>query len=119
MAKEWAKSFYTSDAWRCVRREVLRRDMFTCAMCFGRAEEVHHKQELTPKNIQDVNISLNPDNLISLCHKCHTAITKNSKQLEYYFDEFGQYVPRVNTPPGGHPEMDGRPNREGPQRKTR
>ena len=75
VAQPWAKSFYNSMAWQIVRGQVLRRDLFTCAYCYGRANEVHHKNSLTSENINDPLIALNPDNLISLCHDCHTKIT--------------------------------------------
>lgn len=34
----------------------------------------HHKIELTEQNYQDANISLNPDNIVLLHHKCHNKI---------------------------------------------
>ena len=37
------------------------------------AEEVHHKKELTPKNINDISVTVNPNNIISLCDDCHEA----------------------------------------------
>jgi 5-methylcytosine-specific restriction endonuclease McrA len=75
----------------------LRRDMYTCAHCYGRATEVHHIVELTPTNIHDANIALNPDNLISLCHDCHAKITNGADgdlPVGYVFDENGQVVRR-------------------------
>ena len=100
MAKEWAKAFYASKAWQDCRRQVLRRDLYTCAYCYGRAQEVHHKIELTPSNINDPMIALNPDNLISLCHPCHTKITQGYGDVAdgYVFDENGNVV-KAHTPP--------------------
>lgn len=94
MAKAWAKDFYNSMAWRTLRQQVLRRDRYTCAYCDGRAEEVHHKIELTQSNIYNKQVSLNPDNLISLCHDCHTKITlgRDDAGDGYGFDETGQIV---------------------------
>lgn len=96
MAKPFAKSFYTSSAWRHTRRLVLHRDHYTCADCDGRANEVHHIIELTPDNIHDPKIALNPDNLISLCSACHKRRTLNRDDLPegYIFDEHGQVVRR-------------------------
>lgn len=37
------------------------------------AEEVHLKKELTPDNINDISVTVNPDNLISLCGDCHKS----------------------------------------------
>jgi len=96
MAKEWAKSFYKSRAWRRLRAEILHRDMYTCEECGARATEVHHEIELTPGNIDDPAVALNPKLLHSLCHDCHTAITQgNSDCAEgYFFDADGQLTPR-------------------------
>lgn len=76
MAQAWSKTFYDSAQWKATRRAALVRDRYTCQLCGARAEEVHHITELTPLNIKDVNITLNLDNLQSLCHECHTRITK-------------------------------------------
>ena len=95
MAKPWAKSFYNSKQWQAVRHEVLRRDTYTCAYCYGRAEEIHHVIPLTPENINDPMISLNPDNLVALCHSCHDKITKGftgDLQEGYVFDDEGNVI---------------------------
>lgn len=34
---------------------------------------VHHKIVLTPENINDPTVTLNWDNLVLLCDKCHKA----------------------------------------------
>lgn len=96
MAKEWAKAFYRGRAWRILRQEVLRRDLFTCEFCGGRATEVHHEIELTAENIQDPVISLNPSLLHSLCHDCHTGLTRGLGDCgeDFFFDEAGQLTPR-------------------------
>jgi 5-methylcytosine-specific restriction protein A len=97
VAKEWAKAFYKSKAWQQARREALRRDHYTCCRCSARAGEVHHVKELTPENIGDTNISLNINNLESLCHECHTKETlgvDGDISGEYMFDEYGQVIQR-------------------------
>lgn len=96
MAKEWAKAFYRSGAWKAARKEALHRDMYTCTLCGRRAEEVHHKIELTPQNIGDPSISLNVDRLESLCHECHTKVTQQKMDCDagFYFDGLGQLTPR-------------------------
>ena len=78
MAKAFAKRFYNSRQWKAARQAALRRDMFTCQRCGGRAEEVHHIIELTPQNIADDLISLGINNLECLCHNCHTKETQGS-----------------------------------------
>lgn len=48
-----------------------------CARCGGIFDIVdlrpHHKIELTLDNIDDVSVTLNPDNIEVLCHDCHNA----------------------------------------------
>lgn len=96
MSKEFAKQFYSSQQWKMTRLLVLRRDLYTCQQCLAnRASEVHHIIELTPDNINDTNISLNPDNLVALCHTCHTKITHGSTgdvRTGFAFDENGNVV---------------------------
>lgn len=71
MAREFSKSFYKSKEWLMTRETVLKRDNYLCVKCGRPAEEVHHIIHLTPKNINDVAITMNPDNLASLCRDCH------------------------------------------------
>lgn len=101
MAKEWAQAFYHSKAWRAIRKRALIRDGFTCRFCGARATAVDHIKELTPENIGDPSISLNLDNLQSLCHDCHTIKTMEDKGIikpdcgdEYYFDADGNLTKR-------------------------
>ena len=51
-----------------------------CAKCGGVFDiselRPHHKAELTLDNIDDVNVTLNPDNIEVLCHDCHNAAHK-------------------------------------------
>ncbi|MEN6349322.1 MAG: HNH endonuclease [Syntrophomonas sp.] len=47
-----------------------------CGQLVARASELtlHHKEELTPENIHDVMITLNPDNVMVVHHDCHNKI---------------------------------------------
>lgn len=96
MAKEWARKFYRSVAWRTLRAEVLHRDLYSCEECGGRATEVHHAIPLTPENIDDPTVTLNPALLHSLCHDCHAAITLGRADCAdgFFFDADGQLTPR-------------------------
>ena len=99
-------------AWKRIRdRHITQHPL--CERCQeeGRlvpAEEVHHIVRLSPDNIWDTNITLNPDNLISLCKDCHFAEHKAEKEAGKYkangksygdcrdgfhFDENGMMVP--------------------------
>lgn len=79
MAREFAKQFYHSKEWQKCRSYILKRDNYLCTKCGNPAEEVHHSKHLTPQNIMDPAITLNPDNLISLCKDCHFAEHKADK----------------------------------------
>ena len=72
MAKEFAKPFYNSKAWKETRQLIIERDRGRCQECGRAANEVDHIEELTKDNIDDTNITLNPDNLRLLCHEWHT-----------------------------------------------
>lgn len=104
MAKDFAKAFYKSRAWREVRWQALRRDHFQCVQCGDIAEEVDHIIELTPENIDDPRIALSLENLQSLCHDCHTRKTKGwGADLGdgFAFDESGQVIRIAADTPRG------------------
>lgn len=105
MAREFSKAFYNSKEWKETRDFVLKRDKYLCAVCGAPAEEVHHKKHLTPDNIYDPKVTMNPENLVSLCKDCHFEQHKADKAAghrkedkrfgeteKYYFDENG--IPR-------------------------
>jgi 5-methylcytosine-specific restriction endonuclease McrA len=57
------------------------------------AVEVHHITELTPDNINDPSVSLNLDNLVSLCKDCH-ADRHRARQMRYRILSDGSVVAR-------------------------
>ena len=67
---KFARMFYVSAEWKACRLAKLTKTPL-CERCGKPAEHVHHKIRLTPQNIRDPSISLNPDNLESLCEACH------------------------------------------------
>ena len=92
--QSWAEAFYKSGAWQKCRAVAIRRDSFLCQDCLkaGKitpAEEVHHIKELTRENIGDAAVTLNLDNLVSLCRKCHGA-RHGTRQKRYAVDELGR-----------------------------
>lgn len=75
----FAKPFYKSRAWQKVRKVVMDRSHGLCERCMERgelkpADVVHHTTPLTPENMDDPQVSLNPDRLMALCHDCHTEV---------------------------------------------
>lgn len=92
--RDFAKSFYRTSAWKNVREFVMSRDGRLCQDCLKKgqytpAEEVHHIVELTPDNISDPGVALNPDNLVSLCRECH-KIRHGAHERRFEVDEFGR-----------------------------
>lgn len=121
--KPFAKAFYSSKEWQACRSAYIshRRlvDGGMCECC-GQTpgEELHHTTFLTPQNIGDPEVSLNPDKLQWLCKDCHfkahrEAIMagfekrRNEKILTngIYFSPDGQPTPQrvviVWGPPAG------------------
>lgn len=116
MAREFAKAFYRSQAWRRARSAYVDQrksiDGGLCELCQEEpGTEVHHKIFLRPENIDDENITLNPDNFALLCYTCHQLEHEaarriaqlNAKQRDgkrgvlvngsYYYDDNGEVQP--------------------------
>lgn len=77
---EIIKKFYASKEWITFRliliNERMKDDGVKCAKCGklitkARNIHAHHKIELTPENVQDRNISLNPNKVELICRDCH------------------------------------------------
>ena len=103
MARDFSKPFYNSKAWADTRAYILKRDNYLCVICGAPAEEVHHIIHLSPKNIDDVSITMGGDNLQSLCRECHfnqhrgehgggRVKQEQSDGMKYTFDENGYIV---------------------------
>ncbi|MEG1704784.1 MAG: HNH endonuclease [Niameybacter sp.] len=99
MSREFAKKFYRSKAWLKCREAVYKRDFGLCVRCGGAGEEVHHMEYITPDNINDPSVTLNPNNLITLCKDCHhreherNQFTKHDEVAEgLMFDKEGNMI---------------------------
>lgn len=99
--KKWAEKFYRSTAWRKARSNYIQEryliDGGLCEECHRQQGYiVHHKTMLTKNNIDDVNISLNPDNLEYVCRDCHEHfeghLIGTREKKRYIFDENGDPV---------------------------
>ncbi len=79
MAKSFSKTFYNSAEWITVRDAYIAHrtaiDGGVCERCRENAgEELHHVIPLTPANINDYSITLDPANLKWLCKDCHFKV---------------------------------------------
>lgn len=54
-------------------------------------EIVHHKVYISPDNINDPAITLNPDNLELLCRDCH-AEEHADRRKRYKLDDLGRVI---------------------------
>lgn len=86
--KEYAKSFYKGKTWQKISKLYMTSQNYICERCGSVGEICHHKKYITPQNINDLNITLNIDNLECLCKNCHNKehISKRSRVI---FDNKG------------------------------
>ena len=100
MAQDYAKKFYKSKAWKQCRESYISKVHGLCERCQSKGKItpgyiVHHKEYITPKNINNPMITLNHDNLMFVCHECHNIIHRgeNSPLREgLKFDENGDLI---------------------------
>ena len=105
MRNDRVTAFYKTAAWKKCRAAYTKATAGLCEIClqkgiFSPAYIVHHKKHLTPDNIDDPSVSLNMDNLTSLCRECHfeehrgehAKGRETKQQIEYAFDENGYLV---------------------------
>lgn len=85
MAKDFSRHIYHTSEWDRARAAAWARDHGLCQECLkcGRvtvAEIVHHKDELTPLNIHDLNVAYGLDNLECVCRECHAWLHGYTRQ---------------------------------------
>ncbi len=73
------ESFYASEQWQKFRALIISQRGLKCEYCGNIVINsfdltAHHIKELTPENVNDVTISLNPDNIMLVHHDCHNKI---------------------------------------------
>lgn len=100
MAREFAKTFYNSPAWKRCRKLYRQSVNGLCERCLAQGHTVpgdivHHKVELSPANINDTKITLGWSNLELVCIDCHNKehMTKHGNTADgLMFDEDGNLV---------------------------
>lgn len=93
MARDFARAFYNSRAWKDCRLAYKKSKRNLCEIClekglFVPGEIVHHKIHLDPVTINDPTISLSWDNLQLVCRDCHARLHKPTKRFKV--DELGR-----------------------------
>lgn len=91
MAKRFSKDFYNSGVWQDARdayvKDRIAIDAGACELCgLEPGTEVHHKIFLTPDNIDDPEISLNPENFELLCYRCHRLRHEAARRVAWMAD---------------------------------
>lgn len=76
MAQEFSKRLYLSKEWISLRNKLIVERGPKCEKCGKLVADTskliaHHKTRLTPQNINNVNVTLNPDNIDLYCFDCH------------------------------------------------
>lgn len=93
--KKWAERFYKGTTWKRTRGAFMKSKHYLCERCGEPAKICHHKEYLTPKNINDPKIALSWSNLEALCQDCHNKEhnkTKCSTRDDCMFDEYGDLI---------------------------
>lgn len=89
--KDYAKNFYKSKAWRKISTLYMNSKNYVCERCGGVATICHHKKYITPWNIINPDITLNMNNLESLCQECHNQ-EHSAKVSRAIFDGSGNMI---------------------------
>lgn len=95
MAKDFAKQFYRSKTWQRTREAYMKKAGGLCEVCLSQGKYtpgviVHHKKELTPKNITNPEIALGFENLQLVCRECHMKMHENRRR--YIIAEDGTVI---------------------------
>lgn len=91
--KKYTERLYKSKAWQRCRNEYAKSVGHLCECClkngiYKAGEIVHHKEHITKENINDINVTLNWDNLELLCRDCHGR--RHGRTKRYKVDECGR-----------------------------
>lgn len=104
MAKAFAKGFYKSKKWQNCRQSFIAERMLVdgglCQLCKERhGFIVHHKIMINESNINNPDVTLNHDNLLYVCKKCHDDLPGHGiggcEPKKYFFDESGMLRPII------------------------
>lgn len=76
MAKDFARAFYKSKRWQECRAGYISSrismDGGLCERCHDKPGYIcHHKEYISPENINDPQVLLSWDNLEYVCKECH------------------------------------------------
>jgi len=89
-------SFYWSKQWRKTSQLYMQNQHGICERCGGLAHIIHHREYLSPANVNNLDIALGWDNLEALCFECHNKEHKGGAVTAQglIFNELGDIVPQ-------------------------
>lgn len=87
MAQSFSKKFYNSDGWQAFREWYIGEVGGVCERCGEPGLILHHRILLTPYNVGDPTVTMNPANVMFVCKDCHERLHHSG------FDENGRPVP--------------------------
>jgi len=87
--------FYWSNKWRKTAALYMESQHNICERCGRLAHIIHHKDYLTPCNVDNLDVALGWDNLEALCQECHNIEHKGGVSIAdgLKFDECGDVIP--------------------------
>ena len=96
MSRDFARKFYSSQAWVDCREAYKKSVGGLCERCAEKGlvepgEIVHHKIHLTPENINDTEYTLDWNNLELVCRACH-ATEHGARKKRYIVNENGEVI---------------------------
>ena len=94
MSREFARAFYSSEAWNKCREGYKHFRGGLCERCLKKglyrpAVIVHHKVYIAPENINNPEVTLNWANLEAVCRECHEDEHRGGRNRRYKVNEDG------------------------------
>ncbi|MBU7320288.1 HNH endonuclease [Paenibacillus oleatilyticus] len=101
------QTFYASRKWRGFRLGLIAERGNKCEECgriIAKTSDIigHHETELTPENVHDVAIALNPDKVSLTCWDCHN---KEHQRFGYHSSARKQVYLVYGPPLAGHMDI--------------
>ena len=96
--QEFAKDFYSPQAWRDTREAYKKSVGGLCERCYEKGLAVpgvivHHVIPIQPSNVTDPEITLSWNNLMLVCRDCHAEIHQPVKSsLRYKVGPNGEVI---------------------------
>lgn len=71
------QNYLHSSTWKRIRKEVLEKRHYKCAMCGGCANQVHHLRYTKPVLLGEGDHYLG--GLVAICDRCHYSVSMYAK----------------------------------------